>query len=495
MLMRCPTRTRTVFLMFGSFLLLYHIVLRWRPNFRQQAAIWRLSLANQSCSNADPHLQNMCAQVEFWRFLASCLDANPPGVASPVRKANAEAVSFDAEKSQRPEVLEMPEQDVATMRRAHSRFVQAIEGGFHSIVYTHSTKGFVSTAGGFYFPILMTSLRMLRRTGATLPMEVFLELNSEYESFICEHMLPSLNARCIILSEILEAIPYQLPISHYQLKVFAMAFSSFEEVLFLDADAFPIYDPTRLFNFEPFKSTGLVTWPDFWGPTQSSLFYSVTSQAVPPATNHASTESGEILLSKKKQNKTLILAMYYNYYGPNHFYPLLSQGVAGEGDKETFLAAAHTLHQPYYATRKPVKAIGNFQKGQFAGSAMVQYDPFEENLMKVQPLVRTENALSIPPPRALFVHVNFPKFDPAKIFTYNGIIKFENGTFRRAWGEPLVDFEYDVEEAYWREMNVVSCTMEGKTQGWRGIDHICANATRYYNSVFGAQSAELGSIR
>jgi hypothetical protein len=45
----------------------------------------------------------------------------------------------------------------------------------------------------------------------------------------------------------------------YQLKFFALLFSSFEEVLFLEADAFPVHDLNHLLRVEPFISTGLVT--------------------------------------------------------------------------------------------------------------------------------------------------------------------------------------------------------------------------------------------
>ena len=58
----------------------------------------------------------------------------------------------------------------------------------------------------------------------------------------------------------------------------------------------------------------------------------------------ASSETGQLLINKNSF-QTLILAMYYNYYGPDYYYPF---SVKGEGDKETFIAAAHKLDLPYY---------------------------------------------------------------------------------------------------------------------------------------------------
>jgi alpha 1,2-mannosyltransferase len=66
---------------------------------------------------------------------------------------------------------------------------------------------------------------MLRRTGTTLPVEVFLGSPDEYEELVCDIILPSLNAKCIILSIL---IPFSL--KHYRLKTFAILFSSFESV-------------------------------------------------------------------------------------------------------------------------------------------------------------------------------------------------------------------------------------------------------------------------
>ena len=68
-------------------------------------------------------------------------------------------------------------------------------------------------------------------------MEVFLVDSYEYEEYICDVVLPSLYARCVVLSDVLEALPQRLKIEKYQIKSFAMLFSSFEEIFFLDADA------------------------------------------------------------------------------------------------------------------------------------------------------------------------------------------------------------------------------------------------------------------
>lgn len=71
----------------------------------------------------------------------------------------------------------------------------------------------------------------------------------------------------------------------------------------------------------------------------------------------------------------------YNVYGPKYYYPLLSQGSQGEGDKETFAAAAIYLDQPYYLVERSVDPLGFFQKNNqqdFRGVGMLQYDPIDD---------------------------------------------------------------------------------------------------------------------
>jgi alpha 1,2-mannosyltransferase len=102
----------------------------------------------------------------------------------------------------------------------------------------------------------------------------------------------------------------------------------------------------------------MVLWPDFWFPSESPSFFEATEIPAPPIYVRALTESGEILYSKSKHNLSIMLATYYNYYGPDFYYPLQSQGAPGEGDKETFLWSAVALSEPFYTVKTKVRALG-----------------------------------------------------------------------------------------------------------------------------------------
>ncbi|KAJ5778945.1 hypothetical protein N7457_006665 [Penicillium paradoxum] len=426
----------------------------------------------------------------FWREFHTLLETHAPVIAPIVEDERATTTGFNFhEVPPRPDVLYIPDEDIAIMKEAHTGFVAAITGSPPDLPYIPGTRGIVSTAGGFYLPVLVISLRMLRRTGSTLPVEVFLSDEDEYEPYICDVVLPSLNAKCVVLSRILIAAPAK--IQKYQFKPFAMLFSSFEEILFLDADAFPLEKPEILFTSEPFISNGMLTWPDFWASSVSPIFYDIAGYQAPPMDLRQSTESGEILLSKKSHIRSLLLCTYYNYHGPSHYYPLLSQGAAGEGDKETFIAAATAMQESFYQVSEPISALGHKTKNGLAGSAMAQSDPIQDFALTSRGVwrVRGDSAL---PPAIFFIHANFPKFNPATIFDDHEVMPTftDEGEYTRAWTFPenlvqKLNSRVDVERGFWEEILWTACELEDKFQSWAEHQGICEGVSDYWSVVFG----------
>ncbi|KAJ5092345.1 hypothetical protein NUU61_007215 [Penicillium alfredii] len=433
---------------------------------------------------------------KFWRKFHTLLERHSPGTSPVIEKEKAPTEGFkDKDAPPRPNYLTIPAEDVAKMKEAHTGFVDAITRSPLRIPYVPGTKGVVSTAGGAYLPVLVISLRMLRQTGSMLPVEVFLADESEYEEYICDEVLPALQARCVVLSRILKAAPAK--IQKYQFKPFAMLFSSFEQILFLDADAFPLERPEKLFRNEPFRSTEMVTWPDFWASSVSPLFYEIAGQPVPPMDLRQSTESGEVLISKKTHTRTLLLCTYYNYWGPSHYYPLLSQGAAGEGDKETFVAAATAMAEPFYQVSESICALGHRTAGGLAGSAMAQFNPSQDWALTRQGKWRVKGDKA-PAPSVFFIHANFPKFNPATIFEKHDVNPaFEDdGSYTRAWTTPekvVAQFSasIDVEKRFWRQILWTACELESKFASWADYSDICSGVKDYWRHVFGREDPGL----
>lgn len=216
--------------------------------------------------------------VDFWDATSRALLDAKPDCSLPTEPIEAPPVTEFASLKKgvdfRPDLLKIPQGDVDKMRDAHARFVsQGIPELAQKLPYASGTQGIVVAASGALLPVFLVSLKMLRRTGSMLPVEVFMESKKNYEKEICEIVLPPMNATCMVLSEVLEAVPQRLEMSGYQLKALATALSSFDDVLLLDADNLPVEPPENLLNSEPYLSKGFVSWPDYvrllWPPAST----------------------------------------------------------------------------------------------------------------------------------------------------------------------------------------------------------------------------------
>jgi alpha 1,2-mannosyltransferase len=299
------------------------------------------------------------------------------------------------------------EADIESLRSSHAAFLEILRAEDLKGDIFNGT-GIVTVGGGEYFGPAIIGLHMLRKTECSLPVEIFVADESEYETQLCEEYLPTLGARCLVLTDFLkdEDKAHTFKVTHYQLKSLAMLFSSFAEILYLDSDSIILVNPsTELFSTEPYKSTGLVVWPDFWISTESPLFYTIAGlPSFPSDLPKSSSEAGQLLLNKNTHLKTLLLAIYYNIYGPNYYYPLLSQGVLGQGDKETFMAAALVVGEPFYRVKTGVATVGRHNGKEFRGSGMIQRHASDDFL-------HAESESSDMKVRPAFLHANTPKMN------------------------------------------------------------------------------------
>jgi alpha 1,2-mannosyltransferase len=449
--------------------------------------------------------------VDFWKKLVGALVAAKPAVdeIKPERAASREDERVDpkaAKSHQRLDLIDLTDDDLRAMKRSHARFAAVAKALAPSLPYKRKSRGVVMTAGGAYFGMAITSVRMLRRTGSALPVEVFLDSWKDYDITTCEVILPELGARCLVLADIWQTTPQLGALLKYQFKVFALLFSSFQDILFLDADAFPAHKPDALLDVEPYKSTGLVTWPDFWVSTTSHYLYDIAGVAEPSLDARRASESGIMVYSKRLHAPGLLLAVYYNYYGPKHYYPLFSQGAQGEGDKETFLHAAMALDEPFYDVRTSVTVMGSMINGTWWSAGMKQGDPVEDYALRQAAAAKKPESSSPPssatmdhaaetsgdssssPPaeeeqsaRALFIHNNIVKLDVHHLFDWPERWRNETGARVRLWGpadDVVHTFGYDAEVALWRELLIAACAID---------QHLCFKARAHVGEVFPGQ--------
>jgi alpha 1,2-mannosyltransferase len=357
-------------------------------------------------------------------------------------------------------------------------------------------EGIVTVAGGEYFGPAIIGIKMLRQTGCTLPVEAFLANHEEYEPELCEEVLPNLNARCLVLTDFLDADD-GLKVSHYQLKSLAILFSSFQHTLYLDSDSIPLINPAEeLFAREPYISTGLVSWPDFWVGSESPSFYVIVGLKDYPSNLPASsTEAGQLVIDKGRHLKTLLLATYYNIWGPHWYYPLQSQGALGQGDKNTFETAAIVLNQPWYRVKTQVMALGRQAGTEYKGSGMVQFHPGDDlakfGFESVPPSSSyssdgPKNQTVIQSVRPAFMHANTPKMNAGHLVD-EGDLEEPAGQHLRLWGkieEQEALFGEDLERRTWALLVDSGCQLAHVLREWKKREDVCGRLKAHWSSVF-----------
>ena len=465
-----------------------------KSNIPSTSDIWKGS--NNEAAKPSP------AVKKFWAKWATIFHETRPQVAEiKVKTTASTAGSGDANGERKPhqQKLGLSQDVIDGLHNAHKSLLQDRGGLFGSRFNNKSREifsgtGIVTIGGGPNFPSVVTSIRMTRKV-SSLPIQVFLLTGDEYESEICKHVLPSLNAQCIILSHYFTKDTPIKP-KYPQLKALAILLSSFETILYLDSDCFPVVDPAEILSSEPFTSTGLITWPDYWIATEDPTFYTIAGlSSFPSNMPGRSTESGSLLVSKKLHLSSLLLACYYNIYGPSHYYPLLLQGALGDGDKETFLAAAVVLGLPHYRVKEHVGTMGYFtHDGDFKGSAMVQHHPVDDSIVYNGSYATAKDSNKV---RPFLIHAHFPKLNPGRVLDEK-VHTGPTGKPIRIWGKKEdVERKFggrDIEREVWKEMKGVGCELEGVVRDWRGKSGVCTRVKEHWGGVFDAMGYLSGIV-
>ncbi|KAI5962410.1 uncharacterized protein KGF55_003486 [Candida pseudojiufengensis] len=378
-------------------------------------------------------------------------------------------------------VLDIPDQTFKELKQKHSEYVnhripELIEEGIATFGNKvpqnkkewdsyHGSSGYVLVGGGKYSWLSFLVIKQLRSVGSKLPIELFLSSEDEYEKKFCEHLKKKYDARCNVFDKKLaNELNEKYNIGGYQYKMLALLSSNFENVLYLDSDNFPTINPDYIFDSELYKNTNLILWPDAWARTTNPKFYEISNveikenkqryssydikqaggkEKLRPLTSYnfenswfhdfegtlpdPTSETGVFIINKTTHLKTLLLALYYNVFGPDFYYPLLTQGSAGEGDKETFIAAAHVMKEPWHQTLKQFLWTGYVSKtnNQFTSKALGHYDPIKSKEIhdkkENDPNYKNEEEEK-KQNKIIFMHLSYPKFYPNWLYDNHDLI-------------------------------------------------------------------------
>jgi hypothetical protein len=209
-----------------------------------------------------------------------------------------------------------------------------------------SGRGVIINGGGVkYFTCAWVCLNMLRRTGCELPVEVWHLGRGEMDEEMQELLKP-LNASTRDAYTTARTYPVRR-LFGWELKPYAMIHSSFQEVLFLDADNVTLVDPDFLFETEEYKKEGAIFWPDFGRLAKTRAIWDICGV---PYRDEPEFETGQIVVDKKRCWEALQLTMHLNEHSDFYYKHI-------HGDKDTFHMAWHMVGQKYAMPSRGIHAL------------------------------------------------------------------------------------------------------------------------------------------
>lgn len=201
-------------------------------------------------------------------------------------------------------------------------------------------RGAVICGGGAYEASAYVACRMLRHVGWEHPIQVWHRGVGEPVS----DRIRSLPGVEVVDTEAHPARRTRRLMGGWESKSLAILNSPFEEVLFLDADCYPIYNPDVCFEPEN-NPHGIVTWPDV--PVVDAGIHWPTYGVAPddkPALN-----GGHYVLSKRRSWPVWQLAAHYDNHSEYYYWhTIYGVEVGGFGDQEQVRAALQVLRAPQH---------------------------------------------------------------------------------------------------------------------------------------------------
>lgn len=250
-----------------------------------------------------PQVTAKKALSQIWSNLHKVFDSHPPQpltLGQPKFQTGGKFPDIELIRNQ----LKISPTDAQATRDSHIEVTKNLLP-YPSGVF--SGRGIVMLAGGKYSGYAATGLGMLRELGSTLPVEVWMKDQSEEKPGWCDE-LEQEGMACRKMSDYMNV---SFMAHGYQLKVNSILLSSFEEVLFLDADNVPVRNPDGIFDSKGYSDTGAVLWKDYWRHSGAPILpyiLGITDEAseVLIEETEKTVESGQLIWDKKRHWKVRI---------------------------------------------------------------------------------------------------------------------------------------------------------------------------------------------
>ena len=290
-------------------------------------------------------------------------------------------------------VLLMPEdwRSWPVIHKAHLLLVDRLLAGMPSYPEGRfAGRGAVICGGGAYEAGAYVACRMLRHVGWEHPIQVWHRGPAEPVSA----RLRGLPGVTVIDAETHPVRAGRRLLGGWEAKSLAVLNSPFEEVLFLDADCYPIFDPNECFEPEH-NPHGIVTWPDT--PLGDNALHWPTYGVEPDG--KTGLNGGHYVFTKRRAWALLHLAAHYDNHSDYYYWrSVYNVQVGGFGDQEQVRAAAAParsalapLHPPAVGLRPRVLPAGGATR-----PAPVR-PPFRQQVRPVRTVPRAAGVATRPP--------------------------------------------------------------------------------------------------
>ncbi len=237
---------------------------------------------------------------QTWKTLRAIFDAHPP---HPLKLTQRK---FDTHENF-PDIemimnhTKISSSDAEATRLSHTEVTKELVPYPEGL---YSGRGIVMLAGGRYSDYAATGLGMLREIGCSLPVEVWMKDGKEEKAGWCDELKDE-GMVCRRVSDYMDVSKLE---HGYQLKIYSILLSSFEQILFLDGDNVPVRNPDGVFDSKSFKDTGVVLWTDYWRHTGSPVLPYVLGLTAEPSEilirgSNKTVESGQLMWDKKRHWK------------------------------------------------------------------------------------------------------------------------------------------------------------------------------------------------
>ncbi len=262
--------------------------------------------------------------------------------------ADADAVVAFALRLRTEPIFDIWQYDHDLVRDAHiANLREAVRNP--SAVNLGEGRGIVMGVGGtLYFACAFAAVSVLRSTGCTLPVEWWHLGPAELDpKMIAE--AGGLGVSCVDALAVADRVGRPRILNGWELKPFAVAWSAFREVLYLDADNIAVRDPSALFDDPEYRRHGAAFWPDLPPPDREEWLPTTAWRNVGLEYRHEPDfESGQLIVDKGRCARELAATIHINSHS-DWYYKFVY------GDKSTFHLAWRVCGSDYAMPDRPAE--------------------------------------------------------------------------------------------------------------------------------------------